>query len=83
MTMPKRSGQKGMALFFALIFILILSVLGVSIMFVSQAETWSSLITDSGGAAIYYDLPLGSPSSSSPIATVQEFMMDSFSWARF
>jgi Tfp pilus assembly protein PilX len=43
MNMPKRSSQKGIALFFALIFILILSVLGVSIMFVSQMETWSSL----------------------------------------
>jgi len=41
--MPKHSSQKGVALFFALIFILILSVLSVSIMFVSQAETWSSL----------------------------------------
>src|ERR1700733_1863290 len=41
--MTKRSSQKGIALFFALIFILILSVLGVSIMFVSQMETWSSL----------------------------------------
>jgi fibronectin-binding autotransporter adhesin len=46
MTKPiksKRSNQKGAALFFALIFILILSVLGVSIMFVSSAESWSSL----------------------------------------
>ena len=43
MNMTKRSSQKGIALFFALIFILILSVLGVSIMFVSQMETWSSL----------------------------------------
>ncbi len=39
----KRAGQKGIALYFALIFILILSVLGVSIMFISQLETWSSL----------------------------------------
>jgi Tfp pilus assembly protein PilX len=43
MTMPNRSRQKGAALFFALIFVLILSVLAVSILFVSQAETWSSL----------------------------------------
>ena len=43
MNMPKRPSQKGIALFFALIFILIVSVLGVSIMFVSQLETWSSL----------------------------------------
>ncbi len=43
MNIPKRSSQKGIALFFALIFILIVSVLGVSIMFVSQLETWSSL----------------------------------------
>src|SRR5580704_2342792 len=43
MTFPHRSSQKGMALFFAIIFILILSVLGVAIMFVSQSETWSSL----------------------------------------
>ena len=43
MNTPKRSSQKGIALFFALMFILIVSVLGVSIMFVSQLETWSSL----------------------------------------
>lgn len=43
MTVTKRSNQKGVALFFALIFILILSVVGVSIMFLSQSETWSSL----------------------------------------
>jgi Tfp pilus assembly protein PilX len=43
MNIPKRSSQKGIALFFALIFILIVSVLGVSMMFVSQLETWSSL----------------------------------------
>src|ERR1700722_4197472 len=42
-TMNKRSNQKGVALFFALIVILILSVLCVSIMFLSQSETWSSL----------------------------------------
>ena len=41
--MNKRSNQKGVALFFALVFILILSVLCVSIMFLSQSETWSSL----------------------------------------
>lgn len=43
MTTSKRPRQKGMALFFAIIFVLILSVLSVSILFVSQAETWSSL----------------------------------------
>lgn len=39
----KRSNQRGVALLFALIFVLILSVVGVSIMFLSQSETWSSL----------------------------------------
>ena len=41
-----------------------------------------STITDVGGATIYYDRSLGS-SSSTPIATVGNFMMDSFSWSRF
>jgi Tfp pilus assembly protein PilX len=41
--MNNRSDEKGVALFFALVFILILSVLCVSIMFLSQSETWSSL----------------------------------------
>jgi fibronectin-binding autotransporter adhesin len=40
--MSKRANQKGMALLFALIFILILSVLGVSIMFASRLEIFSS-----------------------------------------
>ncbi len=39
--MTKQSNQKGVALFFALIFVLILSVMGASIMFLSQSETWS------------------------------------------
>ncbi len=41
-----------------------------------------STITDVGGAAIYYDRSLGS-SSPTPVATVGNFMMDSFSWSRF
>jgi hypothetical protein len=40
-------------------------------------------LNDTNGANIYYDTQMGSPSSSSSIATVQQFMMDSFSWSRF
>jgi Tfp pilus assembly protein PilX len=43
MTKVKRSNQRGVALIFALIFILVLSVLAVSVLFVSQLETFSSL----------------------------------------
>ncbi len=39
----KRSNQKGSALIFALIFILVLSVSAASLMFLSQSETWASL----------------------------------------
>jgi PilX N-terminal len=39
----KRSNQKGVALIFALIFILVLSVTAASLMFLSQSETWSSM----------------------------------------
>src|SRR6267143_4856769 len=39
----KRSNQKGAALIFALIFVLMLSVTAASLMFLSQSETWSSL----------------------------------------
>lgn len=39
----KRSNQKGSALIFALIFILVLSVSAASLMFISQSETWASL----------------------------------------
>jgi Tfp pilus assembly protein PilX len=39
----KRSKQKGVALIFALIFILVLSVTAASLMFLSQSETWSSM----------------------------------------
>ena len=42
-----------------------------------------STINDSGGVSIYYDRELGSTTSSTPIATVGNFMMDSFSWSRF
>jgi Tfp pilus assembly protein PilX len=37
------SRQKGVALIMALILILVLSVMGVSLMFLSQTETWSSM----------------------------------------
>ncbi|HEY2379761.1 MAG TPA: pilus assembly PilX N-terminal domain-containing protein [Terriglobia bacterium] len=40
-------------------------------------------ISDSGGTAIYYDRELGNPGAGSPIATVGNFMMNSFSWSRF
>jgi Tfp pilus assembly protein PilX len=39
----KRSRQKGSALIFALILVLVLSVMGSSLMFLSQSETWSSM----------------------------------------
>ncbi len=38
----KRRNQEGTALIFALIFLLILSVMAASLMFLSQSETWSS-----------------------------------------
>jgi Tfp pilus assembly protein PilX len=39
----QRSNQKGVALILTLILLLLISVMGVSLMFVSQTETWSSL----------------------------------------
>src|SRR6266481_9225102 len=39
----KRSNQKGVALIFALIFVLVLSITAASLMFLSQSETWSSM----------------------------------------
>jgi Tfp pilus assembly protein PilX len=42
-----------------------------------------STISDTNGVNIYYDRALAGASSSSVIATVQPFMMDSFSWSRF
>jgi PilX N-terminal len=37
------SGEKGIALIFALLFVLVLSTLAASLLFLSQSETWSSL----------------------------------------
>ncbi|HVJ06184.1 MAG TPA: pilus assembly PilX N-terminal domain-containing protein [Candidatus Saccharimonadales bacterium] len=42
-----------------------------------------STITDTGGTSIFYDRELGSTSSPTLVATVGNFMMDSFSWSRF
>jgi Tfp pilus assembly protein PilX len=42
MTM-KRSKEKGAALIFAMVLVLVLSVMAASLMFISQSETWSSL----------------------------------------
>jgi Tfp pilus assembly protein PilX len=39
----KRPNQKGVALIFAMIFVLVLSVTAASLMFLSQSETWSSM----------------------------------------
>lgn len=39
----KSKTQKGSALIFALIFVLVLSVMGASMMFLSQSETWSGM----------------------------------------
>jgi len=38
-----RSSQKGVALLFTLILVLVLSVMTASMMFLAQSETWSSL----------------------------------------
>src|SRR6266478_9271689 len=38
----KRRNQEGTALIFALIFLLILSVMAASLMFLAQSETWAS-----------------------------------------
>jgi len=38
-----RSNQKGIALILTLILVLVMSVMAVSLMFISQSETWSSL----------------------------------------
>ena len=37
-----RHGEAGIAMVFALFMVMVLSVLGSSLMFVSQTETWSS-----------------------------------------
>jgi hypothetical protein len=42
-----------------------------------------STVTDTNGAVIYYDTQLGSVHIGGVVATVQSFMMDSFSWAKF
>jgi Tfp pilus assembly protein PilX len=39
----KRSNQKGAALLFAMIFVLVLSIMAASLMFLSQSETWASM----------------------------------------
>src|SRR2546425_5323694 len=39
----KRSNQKGVALILALLLVFILSVMAVSLMFLSQSETWASM----------------------------------------
>src|SRR6266404_638299 len=39
----ERSNQKGVALIFAMIFVLVLSITAASLMFLSQSETWSSM----------------------------------------
>jgi Tfp pilus assembly protein PilX len=39
----KRSKQQGVALIFAMIFVLVLSIMAASLMFLSQSETWASM----------------------------------------
>jgi len=39
----KRHNQKGAALIFATIFALVLTIMGISLMFMAQSETWSTL----------------------------------------
>ena len=42
--MPKkRNAQRGSALIFVLILVLVLSVMAASLMFLSRSETWSSM----------------------------------------
>ena len=41
--MMKRPNQKGAALLFAMIFVLVLSIMAASLMFLSQSETWASM----------------------------------------
>ncbi len=42
-----------------------------------------SIVNDTNGANIYYDTQLGGNPNATQIATVGNFMLDSFSWARF
>jgi len=37
----KPHNQKGAALLFAMIFVLVLTIMGISLMFLSQSETWA------------------------------------------
>src|SRR2546426_7636641 len=39
----RRSNEKGTAMLFAIILVLVLSVMAASMMFLSQSETWSSM----------------------------------------
>ncbi len=39
----KRSNEKGTAMLFAIILVLVLSVMAASMMFLSQSETWASM----------------------------------------
>src|SRR5262245_44505584 len=39
----KRTSENGVALILALLLITVLSIMGISLMFLSQSETWSSL----------------------------------------
>ena len=39
----KRTNEKGVALIFAIILVLVLSVMAASLMFLSQSETWGSM----------------------------------------
>src|SRR6185312_15721933 len=39
----KKTNEKGVALILTMILLLLISIMGVSLMFVSQTETWSSL----------------------------------------
>src|SRR5256885_7702256 len=39
----KPHNQKGAALLFAMIFVLVLTIMGISLMFLSQSETWASM----------------------------------------
>ena len=69
----KRSNQRGAALILALLLVFILSVMAVSLMFLSQSETWASmnyrLMTqgrygaEAGDGGRVHDRTLGRPES--------------------
>jgi PilX N-terminal len=81
----KRSNQKGAAMIFTLIFVLVMTILAASLLFVSQSETWSSfnyrLMTQSrygaeagiNAAANYIMTNYTAPSTSNPLDPIAAY----------